>query len=68
MKRHPQTALDGASSVSEMKTIWALAPDVADGIARKALYTQARPRTNSRSGTPKFPPPPPRDAESGAVD
>jgi hypothetical protein len=37
MKRHQQTALDGASSVSETKMIWALAPDVSDGIARKAL-------------------------------
>jgi hypothetical protein len=37
MKRHQQTAFDGASSVSEMKMIRALAPDVPDGIARKAL-------------------------------
>jgi hypothetical protein len=37
MKRHQATALDGASSVSETKRIWALAPDVSNGIAKKAL-------------------------------
>src|SRR5580704_6267379 len=68
MKRHQPTALDGASSVSETKMIWALALMSQMGLPEKLFKIHALPRTNSRSGTPKFPPPPPRDAESGSVD
>ncbi|MGA7376373.1 MAG: hypothetical protein WBW36_08515, partial [Candidatus Sulfotelmatobacter sp.] len=46
------------SAAQDVNMIWGFSP-------RKLFTTQASPRTISRSGTPNFPPPPPRDAESG---